>query len=129
MSTRFSSLRPSQRGSELPNQDGLNINPQWAPDGRSIAYVSDRTGIANIFLYDLAADEQYQLTNVLGAVNSQTEYSPAITWARSEDLLAYTYFEKGVNNVWMIKSPRLLKKQPFREAAPAPVVASTGERR
>ena len=39
--------------SVLPGQGGLNLNPQWAPDGRSIAYVSDRTGTANIFLYDL----------------------------------------------------------------------------
>ena len=37
----------------LPGQAGLNLNPQWAPDGRSIAYISDRTGTANIFLYDL----------------------------------------------------------------------------
>ncbi|HEX6631010.1 MAG TPA: DPP IV N-terminal domain-containing protein, partial [Gemmatimonadaceae bacterium] len=109
---------------ELPNQDGLNINPQWAPDGRSIAYVSDRTGIANIFLYDFASDEQYQLTNVLGAVNSQTEYSPAITWAREADVLAYVYYEKGTNNVWTIKNPRLLKKTPFRAKPRAPVLAA-----
>ena len=108
---------------DLPNQDGLNINPQWAPDGRSIAYVSDRTGTANLFLYDLAADEHYQLTNVLGAVNSQTEYSPAITWARDADVLAYVYYEKGTNNVWTIKSPRLLKKLPFRAAPRGPTLA------
>src|SRR5438034_761076 len=30
---------------------GKNINPVWAPDGRSLAFVSDRsTGISNIFL-------------------------------------------------------------------------------
>src|SRR5438067_3344321 len=45
----------------LPNQGGLNINPQWSPDGRSIAYVSDRTGIANVFLYDFDSAEQYQI--------------------------------------------------------------------
>ncbi|MEP6781724.1 MAG: peptidase S9, partial [Gemmatimonadaceae bacterium] len=27
----------------IPGQGGLNINPQWAPDGKSLAYVSDRT--------------------------------------------------------------------------------------
>src|SRR4029079_566827 len=36
----------------IPRQDGLNTNPQWAPDGKSVAFVSDRTGIANVFLYD-----------------------------------------------------------------------------
>ncbi|MBP6775405.1 MAG: PD40 domain-containing protein, partial [Gemmatimonadaceae bacterium] len=32
----------------LPNQGGLNINPQWSPDGQSVAYLSDRTGISNL---------------------------------------------------------------------------------
>ncbi|MDF1504722.1 hypothetical protein PYV61_17320, partial [Roseisolibacter sp. H3M3-2] len=109
---------------EVPNQAGLNINPQWAPDGRSFAFVSDRTGTANLFLYDLDAREHYQLTNVVGAVNSQTEFSPAISWAHKADLLAFVYYEKGTNNVWSIRNPRLLKKQPFRPAAPTPVVAA-----
>jgi Tol biopolymer transport system component len=37
----------------IPGQAGLNINPVWAPDSKSIAFVSDRTGGQNIFLYDL----------------------------------------------------------------------------
>ena len=64
---------------------GAEPEPQWAPDGKSIAFVSDRTGIANIFLYDLEKKEHYQLTNVVGAVLAVTEYSPAITWARQAD--------------------------------------------
>ena len=32
---------------------GKNVSPQWAPDGRSIAFVSDRSGVSDIFLYDL----------------------------------------------------------------------------
>ena len=65
--------------SVLPGQTGLNLNPQWAPDGRSIAYVSDRTGTPNVFLYDLDARVHYQLTRVAGAVQAVTELSPAIT--------------------------------------------------
>ncbi|HSA54717.1 MAG TPA: hypothetical protein VLE53_03390, partial [Gemmatimonadaceae bacterium] len=106
----------------IPAQDGLNINPQWAPDGKSIAFVSDRTGIANIFLYDFAAKEHYQLTNVIGSVNAITEYSPAITWARGADKLAFTYFENGDYTVWMTSNPRQLKGEPFRPR-PAAVVA------
>jgi WD40 repeat protein len=108
---------------EVPDQDGLNINPQWAPDGRSIAFVSDRTGTANLFLYDLDAKEHFQLTNVVGAVNSQTEFSPAISWAHKADVLAFVYYEKGTNNVWSIRNPRLLRRQPFRATAPAATIA------
>src|SRR5438270_7908174 len=113
----------------LPGQNGLNINPQWSPDGRSIAYVSDRTGIANIFLYDIGAGEHYQLTNVIGAVSAITEYSPAISWARKADRLAFTYYENGDYTIWSVTNPRSLKKLPFREKPgekTAPVVADNG---
>jgi len=110
---------------ELPGQAGLNINPQWSPDGRALAYVSDRTGTANLFLYDVDAGEHFQLTNVLGAVNGFTEYSPAISWARGADVLAFTYYERGTNNVWLVRNPRALRRRPFREpAAPALATAS-----
>lgn len=108
---------------QLPNQGGLNINPQWAPDGKSIAFVSDRTGIANLFLYDFAAKEHYQLTNVVGAITAVAEYSPAITWARDADLLAFVYYEKGDHTVWKVANPRALKKAPYRDAI---VVAQSG---
>jgi len=99
----------------LPGQNGLNINPQWSPDGHSIAYVSDRTGIANVFLYDIDSGENYQLTNVVGAVSAITEYSPAISWARRADRLAFTYYENGDYTIWSMTNPRSLKKLPFRE--------------
>ena len=96
----------------LPGQDGLNLNPQWAPDGRSIAYVSDRSGVANIYLYDLDAHLHYRLTNVAGGVSGITEYSPAITWARAADRLAFSYYENGEYTVWSVSNPRALKKSP-----------------
>ena len=107
----------------LPNQGGLNINPQWAPDGKSIAFVSDRTGISNLFLYDFTNKEHYQLTNVVGAINAISEYSPAISWARTADIMAFVYYEKGDHTVWRLANPRSLKKLPYRDA-PRTVVAN-----
>jgi Tol biopolymer transport system component len=108
----------------LPGQGGHNLNPQWAPDGKSIAYISDRTGIANVFLADLTNKEHYQLTNVIGSVSGITEYSPAITWAPKADKLAFTYFEDGDYTVWMTGNPRRLKGEPFR-ARPNVVATAT----
>jgi WD40-like Beta Propeller Repeat len=113
----------SGKVSVMPNQAGLNINPQWAPDGRSVAYLSDRTGISNLFLYDLDTREQYQLTNVLGAINAVAELSPAISWARGADEMAFVYYEKGEHAIWKLKNPRGLKKAPFRDAT---VIAEGG---
>ena len=105
------------RGIEvLPAQDGHNINPVWAPDGRSIAFVSSRSGIQNIFLYDFEARDAYQLTNFVGGITSFTKYSPVLSWARQADRLAFTYFEDGDYTVWAIDNPRLLKREPYRPA-------------
>ncbi|HJU87857.1 MAG TPA: hypothetical protein VJ672_00610 [Gemmatimonadaceae bacterium] len=113
----------SSRVELLEGQDGLNLNPQWAPDGRSVAYISNRTGVQNLFLFDLDAREHYQLTNVVGGVTAATQYSPAITWAHQADRLAFTYFENRDYTVWAIDNPRSLKKQPYRENPAAQVIA------
>ena len=41
----------SGRVSVLAQQAGQNLNPMWAPDGRSLAFVSDRSGVSDVFLY------------------------------------------------------------------------------
>ena len=110
----------------LPGQDGLNLNPQWSPDGRELAFISDRTGVPNVFLFDFTTQQHYQLTNVLGGVGAITEFSPAITWARGSDRMAYTYYEKGDYTVWTFDNPRALKRAAFRPgAANALAVAPT----
>ncbi|MEK0430718.1 MAG: hypothetical protein RL139_522 [Gemmatimonadota bacterium] len=107
----------------LPGQAGKNLNPQWAPDGQSLAFVSDRTGIAQIFLYDLATQEHYQLTRFVGGVLSVTENSPVMSWAREADKLAFTYQDDGEFTIWSIVNPRELKKEPYRALAVVATVA------
>jgi len=97
----------------LPNQGGLNLNPAWSPDGRQVAFISDRTGIPNIFLFDFGDRQHYQITNVLGGISAISEYSPAISWARGADRIAYTNFERGDYTIWTIDNPRALKKTAF----------------
>ena len=99
----------------IHGQGGHNLNPQWSPDGKTLAYISDRTGIANLFLVDVATKQHFQLTNVIGSVSGITEYSPAVTWARQADKLAFTYFEDGDYTVWTTSNPRRLKGEPFRD--------------
>ena len=103
----------------LPGQAGHNLNPVWAPDGQSIAFISERTGVANIFLFDLRDRLHYQLTNVLGGVTAITEYSPALTWARGADRMAFTYYENGDYTVWAMDNPRKLKTVAFKQGPAA----------
>jgi dipeptidyl aminopeptidase/acylaminoacyl peptidase len=108
----------------IPGQAGKNLNPSWAPDGKSIAFISDRTGIPQIFLYDFDTKEHYQITKLIGGVQAMTENSPALTWARQADKMAFVYVDNGQYTVWSISNPRQLKKDPYRDAPVAAVVAA-----
>jgi Tol biopolymer transport system component len=100
-------------------ESGRNSSPVWAPDGRSLAFVSDRNGVSNIFLYDLDDRHVYQLTDFYTGVSGITPLSPVMSWARDADRLAFNYYEKGQYDVYTLTNPRSLKRRPY-EAPTAP---------
>ncbi len=96
---------------------GKNIDPVWAPDGKSLAFVSDRTGISNIFLYDFTDGDIYQLTDVYTGVTGITTFSPCLSWAHAADRLAFAYYQDGEYDVYALDNPRSLRRQPYKERA------------
>ncbi|NOT09984.1 MAG: BamA/TamA family outer membrane protein [Gemmatimonadales bacterium] len=92
---------------------GRNVNPQWSPDGKSLAFVSDRNGVANIYLHDLAERQAYQITDFYTGVQGITSLSPVLSWSRGSDRLAFVYFENSDYDVYTMNAPRTLKKQPW----------------
>ncbi|HKA57540.1 MAG TPA: BamA/TamA family outer membrane protein [Gemmatimonadales bacterium] len=112
----------------LHNMDaGKNIDPAWAPDGRSLAFVSDRTGIANVFLYDLEEEQIYQLTNLFTGVQGITPLSPVLSWAPEADRMAFVYYEDGQYSVYSVENPRSLRRDPYRGPTALPVTLLTAE--
>ena len=109
----------------LPHMDqGKNVSPQWAPDGRSIAFVSDRNGVSNIFLYDFDAKDVYQLTDFYTGAQGITPLSPVLSWSHGADRLAFNYYENGKYDIYALDNPRALKRQPYTPAnAAAPAIA------
>jgi hypothetical protein len=64
---------------EVTAERGIATDPAWSPDGRYLLFSSDRTGIANLFAYDLERGALHQVTNVLtGAF--QPDVSPDGRW-------------------------------------------------
>ncbi len=96
-------------------EQGKNVSPQWSPDGKSIAFVSDRNGVSNIFLYELGENALYQLTDFYTGSQGITPLSPVLSWAPQADRLAFVYFEKGKYDVYTLSNPRGLKRQPYRQ--------------
>lgn len=59
---------------EITNDRAVEMSPAWSPDGRYLYFDSDRTGIANIYAYDLVDRTLWQVTNVLGGA-----FRPAVS--------------------------------------------------
>ncbi|MGK4001280.1 BamA/TamA family outer membrane protein [Sorangium sp. So ce1036] len=59
---------------QITRDRAADTNPVWSPDGRTLYFCSDRTGISNVYAHDLATGTLRQVTNVkLGA------FHPAIS--------------------------------------------------
>lgn len=110
---------------------GKNVSPQWSPDGRMVAFVSDRNGVNNVFLHDLAAEVTTRITDFYTGVSGITPLSPVLSWSHGSDRLAFVYFEDGDYDVYTLANPRTVAlergvvvaaTEPAAPAAPAPVV-------
>ncbi len=77
---------------------GEDHSPAWAPDGRRLAFVSDRDGAPNIYLWDPAQHSITQLTDVLGGVTS-------LSWSRQNDRLVFSAFDRGGWDVFAVQEP------------------------
>jgi hypothetical protein len=72
-----------------------SINPQWSRDGRSLYFISNRTGIPNVYRLTPAAGAVSQLTNVDTGVSGITASSPALSVAAASDLAAFSVYENA----------------------------------
>jgi hypothetical protein len=51
---------------DLMRDRAIDADPVFSPDGRFVYFSSDRTGIYNIYAYELATGALHQVTNVIG---------------------------------------------------------------
>ncbi len=54
----------SGRFYQVTRDTALDQQPTWSPDGNSVFFSSDRTGISNIYRYEIASGKLRQVTNV-----------------------------------------------------------------
>ncbi|MQA90651.1 MAG: hypothetical protein GEU90_10510 [Gemmatimonas sp.] len=60
---------------EVTRDRAVDSDPTWSSDGRFLLFSSDRTGIRNLFAYELASGRLWQVTNVLTGA-SEPDVSP-----------------------------------------------------
>jgi hypothetical protein len=74
---------------EVTRDRSIDQQPVWSPDGRTLYFVSDRTGVANVYAYELATSKLAQVTNVLTGA-----YMPAIS-SDGKRLVYVGYHSRG----------------------------------
>src|SRR5690349_15095780 len=82
--------------------DGKNINPQWAPDGSALYFISDRDGIPNLYRVTLATGDIAQLTTVGTGLSGITNTSPALSVATSAGVAAFSVYEGGKYDIYTL---------------------------
>jgi Tol biopolymer transport system component/imidazolonepropionase-like amidohydrolase len=51
-------------------------SPEWSPDGKQIAYSSDKAGTADIYILDLATKSERRVTNLTDSAEIEPAWSP-----------------------------------------------------
>src|SRR4029453_1835071 len=90
--------------------DAKNISPQWAADGKSIYFLSDRQGITNIYRTQVDGATTTQLTNMLTGASGVTALSPAMSFAGNR--LVFSAYENDGYNIYALDSAEQLAGQP-----------------
>lgn len=97
----------------LPAKEGITYNltnssnandryPQWSPDGKWIAYISDKSGEFNIWLRDAVSGEEKMLTKDLKTYIFGLKWAPNsqyILWSEKRNTLNLTEVATGKTEV------------------------------
>ncbi|MCC6521441.1 MAG: PD40 domain-containing protein [Polyangiaceae bacterium] len=99
----------------LGRDRALDTGPCWSPDGGTLYFSSDRSGIYNVYAYELASRRLRQVTNVRTGA-----FMPAVSG--DGRLLAYVgYGAKGYDLYLMPLDPtRFLEPAPVVDVHPTP---------
>ncbi|NIR47723.1 hypothetical protein GWO43_04625, partial [candidate division KSB1 bacterium] len=124
----------SAKITRITKTEATEKSPVWSPDGSKIAFVSDRSGIQNIYVQDISKPEQdsqlvsvtngngmnsersnghsneldhevYAITNVLTGIDH-------LSW--EGERLAFTCFYKGGFDIYLMKNPLGVKPDELR---------------
>lgn len=88
----------SGRVTQILDTSGDDTNPVWAPDSRRLAFVSDRGGARNLYLFDRRDSSFTQLTDLVGGIFS-------LSWSRENDRLVFSAFNESGWDVFAAKEP------------------------
>lgn len=107
----------------ITHDRALDQQPAWSPDGHTLFFTSDRTGIANVYAYSMVTGELRQVTNVVTGA-----YMPAIS-PDGRTLVYVGYGSSGYDLYTMpLDESRFLPALPYVDDRPPVVAAGQGNK-
>ena len=81
------------------------FQPEFSPDGRYLAYVSDESGWWQLYIYDLENKEHRQLTNAEAehGIPAWVQGMRTYGFNHSGKLIFYTRIQDGFSSLWKVK--------------------------
>ena len=115
-----------------PFSTGMQHNPQFSPDGRSIYFIADQDGYKDVYRYDLDEKATYRVTELQTGVSGITALSPALSVARRSGRMMFSVFSNGGYSIVGLPEEETVGERVAPEgsssrAAVLPPVQSVGE--
>ncbi|HEY7479291.1 MAG TPA: BamA/TamA family outer membrane protein [Gemmatimonadales bacterium] len=97
---------------------GKHLNPQWAPDGRSLYFLGDPLGVTNVFRVELESGAITQVTDLFTGVSGITETSPALSVAQGTGRVVFSVFHTDGYEIYALDEPEALAGRAVRQSLP-----------
>jgi len=115
-----------------PFDTGMQHNPQFSPDGRSIYFIATQDGFKDVYRYDQDEEATYRVTHLQTGVSGITALSPAMSVARRSGRMMFSVFSHGGYSIVTLpaeetKGTRVKMEQATSTASMLPPVQSTDE--
>lgn len=107
-----------------------NLNAQFSGDSKRLFFLSNRDGFRNLYEYTFSDQSVKQLTDYFTGISGITEFSPALTVSRNDDIVysyyryqRYTLYNSPLNN---FRAKTVNAQEINLNAAVLPPVENTG---
>lgn len=87
-----------------------NFNPVFAPDDRTVYFLSNRDGFRNLYSYDLNTGDVFQHTDYFTGISGITAYSPAFSISPETGDVCYTYYANGKYSIYLAQPDDFLHR-------------------
>jgi hypothetical protein len=93
-------------------QAARQLNPQWAPDGSALYFLSDPLGVTNVYRVRLSDGTVTQVTDLFTGVSGITATSPALSVAQRSGRVVFSVFRSQGHEIYGIDAPEALAGKP-----------------